>query len=131
MWKESLLRLAHRTSVWAFWPATALIVWGELTPSPPSQLDQIGDKWQHFIAYLGLAGMAVLALGWRGRLIWALAGIVALGGALEVLQGYTGRDPEFWDFVADAVGTAGGALAGLGFLLTMRPARLVDSASGD
>jgi VanZ family protein len=125
VWKEGLLRLANRISVLAFWPATAVIVWGELVPRLPSQLDEIGDKWQHFIAYLGLAGMAVLALGWRSRLVWALAGIVALGGVLEILQVYTGRDPEFWDFIADTAGAVAGALAGWVFLLAMRPARLV------
>lgn len=131
MWKEPLLRLAHRISVLAFWPATAVIVWGELVPKLPQAFDQIGDKSQHFTAYLGLAGMAVLALGVRPRRIWALLGIAALGGALEILQGYTGRDPEFSDFVADTVGTMAGALAGWAFLRAMQPAQLVDVTRAD
>ena len=131
MWKEQLLRFAHWMSVWAFWPAVAVIVWGELVPRLPQAFDEIGDKPQHFTAYFGLAGMAVVALGMRARLIWALLGILALGGGLEILQAYTGRDPEFSDFVADAVGVAAGAVAGSLFLLGLRPAQLVDVPRGD
>lgn len=131
MQKQSLLRFAHRICALAFWPAVALIVWGELVPKLPQTFDNIADKWQHFTAYLGLGAMAVVALGLRPRLFWALLGIVALGGVLEILQGFTGRDPELGDFIANTVGTAAGALAGWTFLLAMRPAKLVGPGRDD
>jgi VanZ family protein len=94
---------------WLFWPALALIVWGELTPGVGLP---IWDKAQHFLAYFGLAGLATTAL--RGRSFWAMLALIALGGALEILQGYTGRDPDIHDEIANAIGAVSGWLAGLG-----------------
>jgi VanZ family protein len=97
-----------------FWPALALVVWGELTPHPPTI--HAPDKLLHFTAYFGLAGIATVALQ-RGRgVLVALLCLVALGGALEIVQSFTGRDAEMLDEVANAVGATLGTVVGLGFL---------------
>jgi len=105
---------ARRLALWLFWPALILVVWGELTPHPP-RLDA-PDKLLHFLAYFGLSGIATTALG-RGRVVLAIVlGLIALGGALEILQIFTGRDAEWLDEAANAAGAVLGALGGLLFL---------------
>ena len=111
MWKAKLLRISQLLSTWLFWPGLVLIAWGELTPNPPDLGPMLGwDKAQHFIAYFGLAGMATMILGLGPRLGQAMIGIILFSGLLEILQGFTGRDPEILDFLANSLG----AFAGLG-----------------
>lgn len=123
MWKAIFLKTLHNLSLWLFWPGMVLIVWGELTPHPPALGGILGwDKADHFIAYFGLASMATMVLDLNRRLVWALLGLILLGGALEILQGYTGRDPDIFDFVANSIGTfSGAAVAGLFFLMLRGP----------
>jgi VanZ family protein len=106
---------ARRAAWWVFWPALLLVVWGELTPHPPRIEAVSSDKLLHFLAYFGLAGIATTALG-RRRLVAIVLGLIALGGALEILQSFTGRDAEWLDEAANAFGAVMGALAGLLFL---------------
>jgi len=117
MWKVKLVRFAHILSQWLFWPGVILIAWGELVPHPP-QVDGLflWDKAQHFTAYFGLASMATTALGPSRRLVCAFIGVIMFGAALEILQGYTGRDPEISDFIANSFGACIGLAAGLMFL---------------
>src|SRR5580704_12500486 len=82
----------RRAGAWLFWPAVAVVVWGELTPHPPSAAALLWDKAEHFIAYFGLTLLASLAWGLRRSLAWVFAGMVALGGALEIIQSFVGRD---------------------------------------
>jgi VanZ family protein len=111
MWKAKLLRISQFLSVWLFWPGLVLVAWGELTPHPPDLGQVLGwDKAEHFIAYFGLAGMATMVLGMGPRLARAIFAIILISGVLEILQGYTGRDPEILDFVVNSIG----AFAGLG-----------------
>ena len=121
---------ARRAGSWLFWPAVAVVAWGELTPHPPRAAALLWDKAEHFIAYFGLSLLASLAWGSRRSLILVLAAIVALGGALEILQSFVGRDAEWGDFFANDLG----ALAGLGtavvYLLIPRR-RLVVAAAPD
>ncbi len=85
---------ARRLAFWLFWPALILVVWGELTPHPP-RLDA-PDKLLHFLAYFGLSGIATTALG-RGRVVLAIVlGLIALGGALEILQNFTAATRNGW-----------------------------------
>jgi VanZ family protein len=117
-----------KAAFWLLWPAIAVIAWGELTPHPPEEVSELlsWDKAQHFIAYGGLALMAVL--GWSGR--WAFVlflTIAALGGVLEILQAFVGRDAEWGDELANTLGSATGTLAALGLLAA---ARLVDRRRG-
>jgi VanZ family protein len=106
---ESGFGILHRLAAWLFWPGLALVVWGELTPTPPPLAQDFWDKGEHFIAYFGLAAMATLVIGRRPALAWAIAGIIALGGALEIIQGMVGRDASMGDFIANTLG----ALTGL------------------
>jgi VanZ family protein len=108
--------LLRRLAFFLFWPALALIVWGELTPHPPDVLSGTSDKLLHFTAYFGLAGLAALALRTRRAVLIAILGLVALGGVLEILQSLTGRDAEWLDEAANSLGVALGALVGLGLL---------------
>ncbi len=110
----SLMRVLRRLAAWLFWPGLALIVWGELTPDPPAISQHIWDKAEHFTAYFGLAAMATLVIGLRRSLAWAILGVIALGGLLEILQALLGRDAEFGDFIANTIGALTGlAVAGL------------------
>jgi VanZ family protein len=109
MWKTRLVRFFHILSLWLFWPGMALVTWGELTPHPPDLGGiWLWDKAQHFTAYFGLGSMATLALGLRPKLAWAISGLVLFGGVLEILQGITGRDPDIFDFLANAIGVLAG-----------------------
>lgn len=98
------------------WALVAFVVWGSLTPSPPS-LDMgfaQADKLEHFLAYGSLMfWFAQLYVRTPVRLGYAI-GFVALGIALEFIQGQVGRDFELADMAADAVGVSigwAGALA--------------------
>ena len=119
----------RRAGAWLFWPALAVVAWGELTPNPPTLADLLWDKAEHFIAYFGLTLLASLAWGLRWSLAWVFVGMMALGGVLEILQSFVGRDAEWGDFLANDLG----ALAGLGVAVVYLaiPRRLVARASPD
>ena len=133
MWKVNILKTLHNLSLWLFWPGVLLIVWGELTPNPPDLSSVLGwDKAQHFVAYFGLASMATMALGLNRRLVWAILGVILLGGALEILQGYTGRDPDIFDFIANLVGALCGTAVGAMCWVALRgPRALVGRPAAD
>jgi VanZ family protein len=130
-WKDTILNGSHWLAVWLFWPALIYIVWGELTPSPPGWTDLVWDKALHFTAYFGLAGMATVALGLKRDTLWALLGLAALGGILEILQGFTGRDPDIFDELANCVGIVAGAACATLFLVVLKPRMLVAAKAGD
>lgn len=101
-------------AVQGFWLAVgitlvAFIVWGSLTPHPPDVDITIPDfdKIEHFGAYLMLTAWfsAAFPRHWR----WVALTFAVLGGLIEILQGYTGRDPEWSDWLADCIGVAAGA----------------------
>ena len=117
---DAFIKFLHRLAMLLFWPAVVLVTWGELTPSPPHLEAHVWDKLLHVTAYFGLAGLAALSLKSRRALIYAVLGLIAFGGLLEIAQGMTGRDADWLDEAANTLGTLLGALAGLVFL------RLVD-----
>ncbi|HMH65741.1 MAG TPA: hypothetical protein VK515_09150, partial [Rhizomicrobium sp.] len=56
----------RRFGAWLFWPALAVVAWGELTPHPPRlEGPLMWDKLDHFTAYFGLTLLA--SLGWGLR----------------------------------------------------------------
>ena len=111
-----LIACLRLLSIWLFWPGLALILWGELTPHPPDLGAIFGwDKLQHFTAYFGLASMATKVIGLKPKLPPTILDIILLGGFLELVQGFTGRDPDIWDFVANSIGALSGW--GVGFFL--------------
>lgn len=76
---------------------------------PPSGLPTTGwDKSNHLLAF---AVLALLSHGaWPGRTLVALAGLLAYGGLIEVLQSFTpDRSADLTDLIADAIGLAAGA----------------------
>lgn len=87
------------------------------------------DKAEHFIAYLGLTLLASLAWGLRRSLVAVFAGMVALGGALEIIQSFVGRDAEWGDFLANDLGALTGMTVAVIYLAI--PRRLVAEPSPD
>lgn len=106
-----------------------LLIWVlSLTPFfPETPLDDVAfiDKWTHFIMYGGTCSVIWLenlrfqrrqGLSFNGKqLFWAMVGMVALGGLMELLQAYctTTRSGEWLDFWSDSVGVLLGTLVGL------------------
>jgi VanZ family protein len=119
----------RRAGAWLFWPALTVVVWGELTPHPPKVAALLWDKAEHFIAYFGLTLLASLAWGLRRSLAWVFAGMVALGGALEIIQSFVGRDAEWGDFFANDLGALTGLVVAVVYLSI--PRRLVAEALRD
>lgn len=111
----SLRALLHRfrqIDAWLLPPAIVIVIFGELTHVPIAQdLEiHIWDKALHFTAYFGLAVMTTIAVRADRRALWWALGLIALGGALEIIQGMTGRDADILDELANTLGV----LTGLG-----------------
>lgn len=106
-----------------------LLIWIlSLTPFfPETPLDDVAfiDKWTHLVMYGGTCSV----IWWehvrfhrrhsqrinRWGLCWAMIGMVALGGLMELLQAYctTTRSGEWLDFWSDSVGVVLGTFMGL------------------
>jgi VanZ family protein len=102
------LRLRHYWLA-AGWSLVFLIIYLSLTPEPVQLNVEQGDKYGHVLAYAALMSWFanIYQLSLR-RLQFAL-GFVALGIALEFVQGWTGyRSFELADMAADAAGVAAG-----------------------
>ena len=114
---RSSSRLAYLAAV-LFLPALAGVIGGEL--GPPGGGVALWDKGVHFTAYFVLSFLATLALEARRMAVFAVAGLIAIGGALEIVQGLIGRDMELGDEIANTLGAlAGAAIAwGMRRLLT-------------
>src|SRR4051812_28298331 len=61
------------------------------------------DKAKHFIVFYALSILASLALP-QSRLHRIGLVILAFGGAIEILQGFVGRDASWFDLLADTCG---------------------------
>jgi VanZ family protein len=70
------------------------------------------DKIIHFTGYATLSCVFVLALG-PVLYIPGLVALVALGFGIEYLQGFTTREVDIWDGVANTIGVFLGATVGL------------------
>lgn len=103
---------ARRVAVWLFWPAVVLVVWGELSPRDKTLEPHVWDKLLHFTAYFGLAGIATVALRANRWTIAALVALIAVGGALEIIQGMVGRDADIYDELANTLGVLSGGAIG-------------------
>jgi VanZ family protein len=111
----------RRAGAWAFWPAAAVVAWGELTPKPPHlQGPFLWDKLDHFTAYFGLALLASLGWGLRRSLGWIFLGVLAMGAGLEGLQALVGRDAEWGDMLANSLGAAAGLAVAAAYLAVPR-----------
>lgn len=112
------------------WLQVGIVVWLELTPSPPTPPDFLAwDKAQHCLAYAGLAWWfgQCFKRGWH----WPLF-LITLGVALEFLQGWGGvRTFDVDDMLANALGVAIGtalAVSPLGRLIAWLDRRLPAAA---
>jgi VanZ family protein len=114
-WRERLMKWVPLLALYLFWPTVLLVCWGELNPHPPGLEGIIWDKALHFMAYFGLSGIATVALKADRRSVSAVLGLVLFGAALEVLQGFAGRDPSWYDQLANTLGAMSGG--GMGWLL--------------
>jgi len=118
-----LLHAARIADEILFYPALGLVIWGELTPSEPHFLDFLGelnDKALHFIAYFGLAAMAAAALKNRRPAVLASLALIVLGGVLEMVQGFTGRDMSFYDELANTAGVIAGTVSARAIIERLR-----------
>jgi len=94
------------------WLLMVFVIWITLTPQPPQVLSTIPhlDKIGHFLAYVALTAWFAAALWGRKWLTIITVAFIVMGGVLEILQGFTGRDPSWFDWLIDT----GGALLGAG-----------------
>ena len=65
----------------------------------------VSDKVAHFVVF-GLILWSFGVLFPRLPRLWAALAAVALGGAVELVQGMVGRDADWLDLAADAAGVA-------------------------
>ena len=109
MWRRSLRWGAFW---WACdWLLVAAVVWGSLTPGSelPKPVTLFNDKVLHGTAYFLLT---FWFCGSLERVRWPVVALLfaAMGGLIEILQylmGF-GRDADWYDFYADALGIAVG-----------------------
>jgi VanZ family protein len=96
----------------AGWLGVGVVTYFSLVPDPPKIDWEEGDKLQHLVAYTSLMiWFAQVRTGGAERRITALL-LVALGVALEFVQGLTGyRLMSFADMAANTAGVAVGWLA--------------------
>ena len=87
--------------------ATAFVLYAAF--APPSDAPSLvpWDKANHFIAFYVLTGLAAASFPRTGWILLA-AGLLALGGAIELVQAlpFVGRDGAVGDWVADGAGIA-------------------------
>ena len=107
---RALLHLARMVDQFLFYPALSFVIWGELTGTEPAVVGAFNDKLLHFMAYFALGAMAAAALKRRGPALWACLGLMLLGGVLEIVQGFTGRDMSAYDELANVAGVVAGAV---------------------
>ena len=96
----------------AFCAATLTVTTMSLLPGDalPTMPD-ISDKLQHVLAYAGLAVLAGFGWRWGGSLSTVIAGVVLLGGMIELAQNAVpGRYGEWADFAANTAGVAAGVV---------------------
>ena len=83
------------------------------------------DKVQHWIAYAGLGFLVLLTISSSKSVLvfyYAIAvfSCTMYGGLIEVLQGFTGRNPDVADFFVNLFGAASGSVFAVGFIQISR-----------
>lgn len=93
-----------------FWVMCVTVLAGALAPQADSpQLFALADKVVHTLAFAALALVGLQAYPRHVLVVCTL--LVALGGLIEIVQGYTStRSQEWEDFLADILGVGLGAL---------------------
>jgi VanZ family protein len=91
------------------WMLVFFVIYLSLTPEPVQVPMEQGDKFGHVLAYGALMSWFANLYEVFPRRIQFAVGFIALGVALEFIQGWTGyRSFEFADMAADAAGVAVG-----------------------
>lgn len=107
-----MLRSFRRPRLWVgSWIVMILgVIVLSLMPGPPIPDPLTVGKFDHGFAYFCLAAAAVQLYAKRNAWLAAGAGLIALGIALELAQGYLTdyRDMSAYDGLIDAVGVAVG-----------------------
>jgi len=113
---RNVLHQVRRIDSWLIAPALAIVIFGELSHSTVVGVleSYVWDKALHFTAYFGLSLMTTIAVRANRNALWWALGLVLLGGSLEIIQGFTGRDADIFDELANTVGVLVGL--GLGWL---------------
>ena len=121
-WQPIVLALTRSPRALQAWRITLVVLaimvgYLALTPHPPPAADLGWDKLNHACAFATLAGAACFSLrSARGRPM-ALLALLAYGGLIEIAQTFVpGRNGEWSDLLADAVGIAIGALLAGGLM---------------
>jgi len=63
--------------------------------------------------------------------LWWALGLVLMGGALEIIQGFTGRDADIFDELANTIGVLSGLGVGWLGISLLRARNLVGAGSQD
>lgn len=80
-----------------------------LTPMPAGG-PAGSDKIYHILAFACLAfPLPLVRPRWT---VWVVLGVIAYGGIIEMIQPFFGRQAEWADLVADAIGAVVGAVTG-------------------
>jgi VanZ family protein len=126
-----ILRQARRVDSWLIAPALLFVIYGELSHDKLATLleSYFWDKSLHFTAYFGLCLMTTIAVRANRRALWWAAGLVLLGGALEIIQGLTGRDADIFDEFANTLGVVSGLGVGWAGVAYLRARKLVDGTN--
>ena len=96
-----------------FWPVLLLVIAAELyTFEAAARMVPFDDQVMHFSSYFLLGTMAAAAFKSRWPVVYAVLGLIALGGILEIIQDFVGRDRSFWDQVANTAGALSGGIVG-------------------
>lgn len=91
-------------------------------PETPFDDVQFVDKWTHLVMYGGTSSViwweyirSHIRLDFRRLLLFAVVGMIILGGLIELLQAYctTTRSGEWFDFMADSIGVLIGSAVGV------------------
>jgi VanZ family protein len=87
------------------WGLVLFISYGTLAPSQYVPDLHLWDKLEHATAFFGMTCW-FSGIVRRSRYSVLAVWMLIFGGAIEILQGVMGlgRDMDFWDWVADAVG---------------------------
>ncbi len=130
---RDFLRLLRQIYTWLIAPALLVVIYGELAHSDVVNIleSNIWDKALHFTAYFGLCFMTTIAArNYRGA-SWFALGLVVLGGVLEIIQGYTGRDCDIYDEIANSIGVVCGFCAAWSAVAILKVLKLVADAPPD
>jgi VanZ family protein len=125
---RKILHRARRVDSWLVAPALLVVIYGELSHDQIADMFEsyFWDKSLHFTAYFGLCLMTTIAVRANHKALWWAAGLVFLGAMLEIIQGFTGRDADIFDELANTLGVISGLGVGWAGVAYLKARKLVD-----